>query len=108
MKKKKFEEGQNVKGGYKCLAVNTAETQAILEKNKEYYLFDFSEVKDEIEDEIDAPIIGGEKYREYAGRNSDGDAEYDDDVEYEYGEKEVTVDDIQNYLDNESIYYLDQ
>ena len=58
--KEEIEEGQNIHGGYKCLAVNTAETQALLEKKGEYYLFEFADVKDEILDNIDAPLIGAE------------------------------------------------
>jgi len=103
-----IEEGQNVKGGYKCLAVNNQETLAILEKNGEYFLFEFSDVKDDILEDIEAPIIGGRRHREYAGRNSDGEAEYDDDVEYDYGDKEITSQDIENYLENEdSIIWTD-
>lgn len=52
----------------------------------------------EIEEYVDAPIIGGEKNKEYAGRDSYGNVEYDDDIDYEYGEKEITEEDIDVYL----------
>lgn len=85
----------NIGGQFKTKFLN-AEI-AIMEKDGEFYVYYYDNDKEEIKDNIDAPIIGGEKHGEYAGK-IDGKAKYDDDIDYEYGEKEITSQGIDNYV----------
>jgi len=89
--------------GAKCIAIDNMETKALLKKNGEYYIFLFSEVKDEIEStKID---IDSRQHKEYSGRDEEGNPTYDTDYETE-SIHEISTDNIENYLNNpeSSIY----
>lgn len=89
----------------KCLAVNNMQNKALLEKNGEYYVFLFDEVKDDIE--ATEEITDRTAYKEYSGRDEDGNPTYDTDYDTE-STSEVTTDNIQKYLNNpDSSIYTD-
>ena len=74
---------------------------AILEdSNGDYYAFYYHEYKPNIEEYIDAPITGGELHREPVGGG-----EIDNEIDYEYGDKEITAEAIQEFV-NDNINQL--
>ena len=93
--KDNIEEEENMNTPFKTLYFNME--IAILEKDGETYLFNGVE---DVEDSMDTPTIVVGKNKEYAGRDAFGDAEYDDDYETEDLDKEVTEDDIDEYVNN--------
>lgn len=62
------------------------------------YLYDYSLDKEDILSGIEAPVIGGEMSQEFGGRDEFGNVEYEPDFQKEYGEKEITKNDICDYV----------